>query len=73
MTKSIKTKKNDSVRKKLRNLRRVASILKQARRIHKTGSFEKEANQIEALAKKIQQTLKKETSAEEVLKYYDLK
>jgi len=73
MSKSNKTVVKSSVRKNLRNLRRVNSILKQTSRIHKTGSFEKETDEIEVLAKKILDVLKKVTSTEEVLKYYGLK
>ena len=73
MSKSNKTVVKSSVRKNLRNLRRVSSIIKQVNRIHKTGSFEKETDQILELTKKIQEVLKKVTSSEEVLKYYGLR
>ena len=74
MSKQV-NKKNEksSVRKNLRNLRRVNSIIKQVSRIHKSGSFEKETDEIEALAKRILDVLKRATSTEEVLKYYGLK
>jgi len=65
-------KKKASIRKNLRNLKRVQRIIKAANKIHKTGSFEAEANQIEKLAKIIQTNLKKVVKREDVLKYYDL-
>ena len=74
MSKQVSKKsERTSVRKNLRNLRRVNSIIKQVNRIHKSGSFEKEASEIEALAKRILEVLKKVTSGEEVLKYYGSK
>jgi len=64
--------KKNSIRKSLRNLKRVERIIKTAAKIYKSGSFEKEANEIESLAKTIQANLKKVVSKEEVLKYYGL-
>ena len=77
MSKEVKvskeTKKGNSVRKSLRNLRRVNSIIKQANRIHKTGSFQEESEKILALAENITNNLKKVVNPDEVLRYYGLK
>jgi len=66
------TKKRDTLRKDLRNLRRIKSILKLAMKIHKTGQFEKEADMIEATAKKIKSVLAKKVDSKQVLEYYGL-